>query len=91
MDKRLKKNKHENRRQKSVFFLYLILRNCTQCRSGGYTKTVLVSLVVHKIMGIPVCLGAEQNTGEKIKSDKPRAIMPLGKLISGRCGNIAGS
>lgn len=50
--------------------------------SGGYTKTVLVSLVVHIIMGIPECLGAEQNTGEKIKSDKPRAIMPLGKLFS---------
>ena len=59
--------------------------------SRGYTKTVLVSLVVHKIMGIPECLGAEQNTGEKIKSDKPRAIMPLGKLLSGRRGNIASS
>lgn len=59
--------------------------------SRGYTKTVLVSLVVHKIMGIPECLGAEQNTEEKIKSDKTRTIMPLGKLLSGRRGNIASS
>ena len=35
--------------------------------NGSRPKTVLVSLVVHKIMGIPECLGAEQNIGEKIK------------------------